>query len=379
MRVLQIGKFFPPEDGGIEQVTFNLSEGLAGIGIRSDVICFTRFEPREESRGGYSVFRYKTELEKMSTPMSTSLWRSLRARWFGYDLIHLHCPNPWPTLCVLAGMPPVPLVIHWHGDVVRYGLAAKAYRYLEHLVLSRATAIIATSNKYAQASPMLAPVIHKTVPIPIGIDTEALAPNGHLVHAIRARFSGRRIVLAVGRLIHYKGFDVLIRAAARLPGDCVVLIGGEGPLEAELSALIDRLGLRGRVVLLGKIPQGELASYYQACSIFCLPSVERAEAFGVVLLEAMALGRPIVATRIPGSGVDWVNEHEVTGLNVVPRDERALADAICSIAENRQTAIRFGEAGRSRFDRLFTRDRMAASVADLYHRVAGGKKSAVDG
>ncbi len=369
MKILQIGKFFPPEDGGIEQVTFNLSEGLSAQGIQSDVLCFTRKESSTETRNGYSVFRHHGQIEFLSTPASIPFMCDFKQKIASYDILHLHCPNPWPTFQLLLSRPKIPTVVHWHGDIVRYGLLATGYRQIENNLLKYASSIIATSQKYAEASLLLQPFLEKTSIVPIGIDHESLTPDASVVNTIQHRYGRKKIVFSLGRLIYYKGFDVLVRAAAHLPDDHIVLIGGTGPLQAELNHQIQELGLADKVKLLGKVPTEELASYYSACTLFCLPSVERSEAFGVVLLEAMALGKPIVASAIPGSAVDWVNQDGITGLNVTPRSPLKLAAAIQKITGDPSLAKQYSQGSRDRMNTLFTRKKMVGDVIRIYQNI----------
>ena len=161
--------------------------------------------------------------------------------------------------------------------------------------------------------------------------------------------SGRPLIFSVGRHVYYKGFDVLIHAMRDLDAD--LWIGGRGPLSKTLVQLAHDLGLAERVKFVGFVPDPLLMAYYQACDVFCLPSVERAEQFGLVQLEAMYSGKPIVATRL-GTGVEYVTLNGETGLLVPPKDPRALADAcvrIWATHTTRTNGSRWPTAGRSKF------------------------------
>ena len=175
-------------------------------------------------------------------------------------------------------------------------------------------------------------------------------------------------MLSLGRLIPYKGYATLIDAAARLDEDYQVLIGGMGPLQGKLQEQIDTLGISERVKLLGYVPDEDLPALYGASDVFVLSSVMKTEAFGILQIEAMSCGKPVVATRIPESGVAWVNEDGVSGLNVEPGDAEALADAIYRICDDRETRQRYAEGARMRFERMFTADRMIDKMIDIYER-----------
>ena len=129
---------------------------------------------------------------------------------------------------------------------------------------------------------------------------------------------------------------------AALSDDCVVLIGGEGELLPVYRKLIAARGLGDKVHLLGHVRGADLPSHVEACDVFCMPSTVRAEAYGVAMVEAMVMGKPIVATDIAGSGVPWVNVHGQTGLNVPVREPAALADALHELLADADLRRRMG-------------------------------------
>jgi len=283
-----------------------------------------------------------------------------------YDLMHVHLPNPMANLAVLLSGFKGRVVLHWHSDIVKQRRAIKFYEPLQSWLLRRADSIITTSSVYADSSRYLADWRHKVVPIPIGIDPLALAVDSEMLERLRSRYRGRRIVFALGRLTYYKGFRYLVDAAIHLPDGVTVLIGGSGELAGVLQEQASQKGLAGRVEMLGDIPARDLGAYYALCDVFCLPSIARSEAFGVVMLEAMAFGKPVVATEIPGSGVPWVNQHDVSGLNVPVEDSVALAAAIRTLIENEHLRSTLGTGARSRFERHFRAPQMIESTIDAY-------------
>jgi rhamnosyl/mannosyltransferase len=169
-------------------------------------------------------------------------------------------------------------------------------------------------------------------------------------------------VLFVGRLVYYKGVDVLIDAMAHI--HATLLIVGEGPLEAELRRRAVVRGIQDRVVFLGEVAAESLPAYYHASDVFVLPSVANTEAFGVVQLEAMAAGVPVVSTKLP-TGVSWVNEDGVSGLLVAPGDPIALADSIGRLLADPVLRNRLGQNASRRAELLFSRDRMIESFKDV--------------
>jgi len=368
MNILQLTKFYAPVTGGIETVVLELTQGLGRLGVKVDVLCAgterrTRHDRTEE---GGTITRAGSLGTLLSTSISPALVTRARRMAAAYDVIHVHMPDPMAALALWAARPAAKVVVHWHSDVIRQRIALRLYQPLQQWLLRRADAIIATSEPYARSSLWLHPWKDKTVVIPIGISDHRGMSQPEKVRRIRERFGGRDIVFSLGRMTYYKGFDVLMDAAASIPDNCVIVVGGGGELLEHYQTEAHRRGLAGRIHFVGRIPSHELASYFEAASMFCLPSTQRAEAYGVVLLEAMAMGKPVIATQIPGSAVPWVNQSEVTGLNVPVGDAAALAEAVTRIGTDKSRAARFGEAARNRYEQCLSADTMVRSTKALY-------------
>jgi glycosyltransferase involved in cell wall biosynthesis len=371
MRVLQISKFYPPVMGGIESVAWELTEGLNRAGVATDVLCSNQVgrTSRERTPLGYAVTRAASWGTMLSTSIAPAMLHQLRRARRAYDVVHVHMPDPMAAAAIWAARPLGALVVHWHSDVIRQRKALMLYEPLQRWLLARADAVVATSEPYAQASSALQSWRNKVEVIPVGIsDTHALACSVK-ARALRQRFRGRRIVFALGRMTYYKGFDVLIEAAAALPDDCVVLIGGEGELLEHYRSTVARRGLAGKVHLLGHINDDDLPSHFGACDVYCMPSTLRAEAYGVAMVEAMVMAKPIVATDIPGSGVPWVNLHGRTGFNVPVGQAQPLAAALLTILSDADLRQRLGAASRQRFLAEFHAATMTRRFLDLYRRL----------
>ena len=377
-RVLQISKYYAPVMGGIETVAWELAEGLNRAGVATGVLCAHQHPRtvRETAPAGYGIVRACQWGTLLSTSIAPAMASHLLRTRHDHEVIHLHMPNPMAAAALWLARPRARLVVHWHSDVVRQRRAMALYRPLERWVLQRADAIIATSPPYAHHSPALQPWQHKVVVTPIGITDRAAQVDPALRDRIRQAHAGRRIVFALGRMVYYKGFEVLIEAAAALPNDCVVLIGGEGDLRAAKQALIEARGLQDKVHLLGHIAPAELPSHYAACDVFCMPSTVRAEAYGVSMVEAMVMGKPIVATDIPASGVPWVNHHGVTGFNVPPRNPLALARRLRQLLRDTALRERLGAGARQRYQQQFTAELMTQRIQALYHRLDSARFAA---
>lgn len=375
MRILHVGKYYAPERGGIERYTQALAEGCVARGDGVGVLVHQRagrWHHAQEDLAGVQVRRAGCLAAPLYTPLSPGfpfeLARALRD--FQPHLLHLHFPNP---SCFFALADPaarrLPWVVHWHADVPpdapdwRLRAAYRAYRPFEQAVLKRARAIIATSAPYRDASFALAPWQAKTAVVPLGI-----AETGRAAPAVEAwpASSGLRL-LAVGRLSHYKGFDVLIDALAR-SADTSLLLVGRGECERELQGQAVARGLQRRIAFAGELDDAALAGAYAAADVFVLPSLDRSEAFGLVLLEAMRSGLPVIASAIPGSGVGAVVRDGETGLCVPPGDAAGLAAAIGRMRDATLRG-RLGWAGRARWEREFTLQRSVSAVRELYRGI----------
>jgi rhamnosyl/mannosyltransferase len=156
-----------------------------------------------------------------------------------------------------------------------------------------------------------------------------------------------------------------------MPDDVQLFLGGVGPLTQDLQQQAEALGIARRVHFLGKILETELPAYYQACDLFCLPSVTQAEAFGIVQVEAMAAGKPVVNTNL-GNGVNFVTQDGVTGLTVPPNNSRALAAALQILLQNPTQRLQLGANGRARAESEFSLETMKDRTYALYAELKNG-------
>jgi rhamnosyl/mannosyltransferase len=374
-RVLQVGRYFPPHVGGVETLVYNLTQGLNARGIQCDVLCSNKSAVyRLDEFEGFRVHRTRSYGQVLSvsiTPQLISKFRRISAQ---YDIVHLHHPDPIATLALFVGKPSCKIVIHWHSDILRQKIPLILFKPLQSWMLRRADAIIATSPNYVMGSAHLAPFREKIKVIPIGIEPLRGKANGKELQAGKEWAGKKKVVFSLGRLVYYKGFEQLIDAASYLDDDYLILIGGTGPLRQRLQKRINARGLSEKVVLLGEIPPEDLAAYYDLADIFCLPSTYKTEAFGIVLLEAMSFGKPLVTTNLPDSGISWVNQNHITGLTVPPNDAFQLAQAIKTIASDEDLARKFSIAARKRFHEKFTLDAMVESTIKLYASIMGTEK-----
>jgi rhamnosyl/mannosyltransferase len=367
--ILHIGKYYPPYFGGIEKVTFDIVESLNQSNIKTDVLCFNHESfPNLEQRD-YNVIRCKPSFNLFSTPVSFEMFNKFRHLYNQYDIVHLHLPNPIGVLVVLFSGFKGKLVIHWHSDIIKQKKLKLLFAPFEKLILKKANRIIVTSGNYLSASNSLFAFQKKCTIIPIGISNDEFISNPLFEKELFEQLKGKKMIFSLGRLIYYKGFDYLISLAVSLPTDVVIYIGGVGELEPTLKNQISSLGLDSKVKLIGSIPFTHLGEYYKRADIFCLSSIEKSEAFGVVLIEAMSFGCPIVSFEIPGSGVPWVNKNHDSGLVVPLKDIEAMSEAIIFLLNNPEERDRLGKGAFNRFNNLFTKERMVESTIRLYEEL----------
>lgn len=319
---------------------------------------------------GVAVTRLGSIAPARSTPIAPAMMRELRAS--SADLVVVHEPNPWGLLSCAIVRPRQPVLVYFHSEVVRPSLQyALFYHPMVRAVYSRAARIVVASPAMAQYARALEPYRDRIDVIPYGTDlvrwnrTEAVDAR---VRKIRTEHAGRPLVLFAGRLVRYKGCDVLLRALKGVDADAV--IAGDGPLRGELTALAASLGLADRVRFPGDVSADELVALYHAADVFVLPSITRAEAFGFVQIEAMACGTPVISTDV-ASGVRWVNQHGVTGLVVEAGNVTALRNALTSLLEDSGARERMGAAGRRRVAEEFTLATMGQRAASVFERLIG--------
>jgi glycosyltransferase involved in cell wall biosynthesis len=365
LRVLHVGKFYPPHAGGMEshlELLCRLTRGDADVSV---VVSADGARTVREVRGGIPVTRVGTRLTLASASFNPGMAREIRRA--DADVVHFHHPNPPAVLSYLAARPRGRLVVTYHSDIVRQRILGPLFSPILDRFLARADAIVASSPDYAASSPVLRRHAARVRVIPFGIDAEEMQRvDAGEVAAIRQQH-GERIVFAAGRLVYYKGFEYLVRAMRRVDGR--LLIAGDGPLRTALRRLADDEGVAGRVTLLGPVP--DLRPYYHAARVFALPSIARSEAFGIVQLEAMACGLPVVNTALD-TGVPFVSPHGVTGLTVAPADADALARAVTRLLDDAALRERLGRAGRARVAGELSAQAMARRTLALYRNVADG-------
>jgi rhamnosyl/mannosyltransferase len=365
MRVLHVFKtFWPDTFGGIERTIDTIARATASHGIDSEVLSLSR-KPRNDpgAFNGYRTTKARLDVEIASTGFSREAFSVYREAASRADIVHYHFPWPFMDVLHLSVRHGLPSIVTYHSDVVRQSWLNLLYTPLMRRFLRSMDAIVATSPNYRNSSRVLARYPGKTHVIPIGLDPSAYpTPETACLEAIRREYpDGFFFFVGVPR--YYKGLDSLVEAS-RISGRPVIVAGG-----AERSA-------SANVHFIGAIDEAEKVALLQACTAFVFPSNQRSEAYGLALLEAAMLGRPMISCEI-GTGTSYINIDGETGRVVPPDDPNALAAAMEEIAHDGELAARWGVAGRTRFLQKFTAERMGAAYTSLYFEIgaAGGTRS----
>lgn len=368
-KVLQVGKFFYPDKGGIESTTKFIFDHFIHDENVNDVLCFKRSKGSQKISYGKSfVLKCGTAFHVASTPISFKFFWWFRKLRNNYDIIHIHSPNPLAAIALFLFPVKSKVLLHWHSDILTHKSLYFFFRFFEKRLLKRADLILGTSPVYVQHSPFINKYDYKANYISSSTEDTNFVVDEERVKEIKSEYDNRKIIFALGRFIYYKGFEYLIEAAQMLPDDFVVLIGGAGPMKDKYVSLIKEYNLYNKIYLISDISQQDLGNYYKACDVFCLPSTEKTEAFGLVLVEAMVFGKPLLATNIPGSGTSWVNVNNVTGINVEPKNAKALAEGILKIMNERNYKT-FSLNARKRFEEKFTNVKFIDKLKKYYSQL----------
>jgi len=356
MNIVHLYKDYFPVLGGIENHLKVLAEAQAAAGHRVTVlVCDPGLKTQTEILNGVKVIKAGRLTTQASMPLSFSQPAILARQ--RPDIVHIQSPYPLGEMANWIIGRGKATVISYQSDIVKQKTILRFYGLFLRRILKAADRILINNPRYLETSPWLQPVRHKCRVVPIGINLNRFKP-------ITFSPSTPLKLLFVGRLRYYKGLDTLLQALARLP-EVHLTIVGIGPMQAQWQALSHELGLNDRVVFAGEVDETQLPDYYHQADVFVLPSNARSEAYGIVLLEAMASGLPCISTEL-GTGTSWIVQDGVTGLVVPPQAPAALADAINKLATNQSLCQKFGEAGLARVRTEFSKEVMVNRIMQVY-------------
>lgn len=375
-KVLQIGKYFYPEKGGIETVTRDVSVGLSLHGVTADVLCFSR-SAFVEDQFPFKVYRASSDFEIFNKSFSLEYIRQIRALHADYDVALVHLPNP-VAMFALRAFWKKPLVLLWHSDIVTYPQIGRLLRSAERGLIRQSQAVISPTPSHTAGSYLANEMQSKVAVGAYPFDPRRLHQNTDdrcIPETVATFLRGRKLILAVGRLVPYKGYDVLLDAAGSMPDEAAICIVGTGPLDDILRQKIEQLGLGNTVFLAGSIEDGQLAALYSHAHAVVMPSVTRAEMYGMTQVEAMSFGTPIISTSLSMSGVSWVNKDQISGLIVPPGDALALSAAINRLFSDRGLHERLSVGALDLFKRNHDLKAAAARYALILQNSIDVKKA----
>ncbi len=380
-KVLHITKYHYPYVGGTEQVCKDVIDSLSNLNMVQKVICFNedaqdgnvichRGETVHDIVDGIEVIRCGCIAKIASQSISLTYKRELKKVFTDLkpDIVVLHYPNPFVAYFLLPLINKnknIKFVLYWHLDITKQKLLGKLFHGQTLALLKRADKIIATSPNYIDGSPYLSKFKDKCSVIPNCIRTERLEIDENTrakAEKIRDKYKDKIICFGIGRHVPYKGFTYLIKASKYLDDNFEILIGGKGPLTESLKeeAVNDN-----KIEFCGRISDEDLPAYYLACDIFCFPSITKNEAFGIALAEGMYYGKPAVTFTIPGSGVNYVNLENVTGIECPNGDVEAYAKAIKKLANDKKIAEEYGKNAKKRVIENFMFDSFKKRIEHL--------------
>lgn len=372
MKVLHVYRtYFPDPPGGLQEAIRQICISTQAYGVENTVFTLSPNPwPKSVDRPEAKVVRCRS----WAAPASCDLGgldavQTFRALAQQADVIHYLFPWPYADVLRLVA-PNKPSVLTYISDIVRQRLLGEVYAPLMWKTLQNVDAIVSNAPAYAAGSPVLsAPSLQSKVrQIPLGIDEASyeVAPDTTVFEKLGLD-SAEPFLLFVGVLRYYKGLHILLRACRQLNRRLVV--AGAGPEASALQREAEELGLNN-VLFAGQVTDGEKMALLKACRGLVLPSHLRSEAYGMVLVEASMMRKPMVTCEI-GTGTSFVNLDRETGFVVPPESPDALANAMNTLLADEVLAEQMGKAARQRYERLFSGPALGKAYAQLYQDVMG--------
>ena len=357
-------------EGGVPSVISVLSrESRESIDNRV-LVARTRGRFRRETIDGMPVEAVGSLGTLFSTPLAPTYPFALRRRALDFDIVVHHAPFPLADLAISRLSNRIGLVVFWHADITTYSQLRRLVSPAIIRSLQRADRIIVADQSSIDNSRFLQPFRAKCVVVPYGIDIDywSCCSPEEITKAELLRRKHPRLILGLGRLVPYKGFAVLIEALRQVEGDLVLI--GEGALRNDLERMAVEFGVSDRVSFLGFVSDSEVKSYLHAAKVLAFPSVTQAEAFGLVQLQAMAAGLPIVNTLLP-TAVPHVARHNLEALTVPPNDPGMLASALSEVLGDFSLASRLGRSGQMRAKDLYDQWNFIGRMKNIYLDILG--------
>ncbi|MDG6221252.1 MAG: glycosyltransferase family 4 protein [Candidatus Thermoplasmatota archaeon] len=369
MRICLVSPYFHPHIGGVESHVYELARYLSRRGHVVEVISSnSNNAATQERRDGFTVKRAKCHGTPFNTPLSPGIKNLVMEG--DYDIVHVHYPPPLTEHWAFRGLKKkhVPLVLTYHCDLELRGGAKKLIGLYDAMYGNRvrkmADRVIVTTPSYAATSRRVWNVSPSVVPNAVNAKNFNPKRDGSEIREAMGIKPDQYMVLFVGRLVPHKAVQFLIEAAKSLDKDTRIVVVGTGPYEEELRRRSVSMGVKDNIIFAGAVENSRLPLFYAACDLFVLPSISRLEAFGIVLLEAMATGKPVIASGIPG--VKEVITPGQEGLVAEPMNPDDLAEKIRWMKEHPKESEEMGRNGRARVEKEYTWEEVCSKIEAIY-------------
>lgn len=372
--VLHLGKFSSERAGGIETVVDMLLLGLSLDFNLCNLVANNTFKNKIIEHAGYLEYSAALMGIFARTPFCPTMPYYIKKLYqrYRFSIVHLHLPNPMAHLASEILPVSVKRIISWHSDVIHQKKLLQIYQPFVNRLLKQANAVIVSTPYLAEHSSQIKVARERNTIhiIPYGVDFDYFLINKYheRIDQIKYQYSGHFLIFALGRHVHYKGFCFLIEAMKQLPKNIILLLGGEGPLTSKLQQQVKNSQLEHRVYFLGQITKQDLPAYYHACDVFCLPSIDQSEAFGIAQLEAMACAKPVICCDVTHAASN-LNRNAVTGFVVAPCCPKALAEAIWKLYQKPILRLSLGRSAYNYAKEKFTTQKMVKQIKNLYHEI----------
>ena len=362
MNVLHLAKFFYPDIGGIETVTKNICDNLSKVpGYKVDVVCFSNKVKKNNRK--YKIFELKYK-KIFSTPITYNFIKFYKIMLNKYDFLHIHLPNPMMVILLFFFRRNEKIIIHWHSDILSYSLLSVLFRPFEYWILKKSYKIILTSRNYLKGSHVLRFFIRKIIinnPTTYDLSKVKVKEKPNL---FKKKKLNKKIILFVGRLVKYKGLYEFLQHINLLNKDCILVIVGDGPEKKKLHNLIKYRNLQDKVFFIERLKFKDYVFLLKNSFLFILPSLTRQEAFGMVLIEALSVGLPIINFNIENSGVNFVNKNNLTGFNIEYLNYNKFFNKINMLVFKKKTYKTLRKNSKIRFKNFF--DIKKISMSKIY-------------
>ena len=362
-RILIMSKYYKPVIGGIERVIENYVTGLKDKYELEMLVCQTKGKGKKEiiddclvtKATSYGIFR--------SVPISFDYFTKSKMV-HDFDIVHIHIPFPLAVLSLLFRNYKGKIIISWHSEIVRQKFLGFFYKPIRNTLVRRADKILIGSLSLLNNSKVLQKRKEKCVLIPYAIQDDFVEET---INDITKRNNQceQTEVLFVGRLVYYKGCSVLLDAFKNINRNVRLTIVGDGPLKKQLDKKIRDEHMQDRVIIRDRVLDDELKELFNSSHIFVLPSITSNETYGLVQLEAMTYGLPVINTLLP-TGVPEVSINGITGITVTPQNVEELRQALQTLIDDKDLRIKYGINARKRIEKEYRMQIMIDKIDQLY-------------